>query len=65
MILESGKKIIVMNSKVTASSNEYIDQEFYWVFQSVTELDEFIKILDFPKFIEKMNANANNADLFQ
>lgn len=65
MILDNGKKIIVMNSKVTASSNEYIDQNFYWVFQSVAELDEFIKKLDYPKFIEKINAKANNADLFQ
>ena len=65
MILDSGKKIIVMNTKVTASSNEYIDQKFYWVFQSVTEMDEFIEKLDYPKFIEKLNTKSNNADLFQ
>ena len=65
MILDNGKKIIVMTSKVTASSNEYIDQKFYWVFQSVAELDEFIKKLDYPKFIEKINTKANKADLFQ
>lgn len=65
MILDSGEKTIVMNSKVTASSNKYIDQKFYWVFKSVAELDEFIKKLDYPKFIEIINANDNNADLFQ
>ncbi|MBO4612353.1 MAG: hypothetical protein J5671_04190 [Bacteroidaceae bacterium] len=65
IILDSGKKIIVMTAKVTASSNEYIDQKFYWVFQSVTELDEFIDKLNYPKFIEKLNVNSNNADLFQ
>ena len=65
MILDSGKKIIVMHTKVTASSNEYIDQKFYWVFQSVAELDEFIKKLDYPKFIEKISEKANNSDLFQ
>lgn len=65
LILDDGRKIIVMNEEVTASTNEYIDQEFYWVFQSVTELDEFIEKLDYPKFIEKLNVKANNADLFQ
>ena len=64
MILDDGKKILVMNAKVTASSNEYIDQKFYWVFQSVTELDKFINTLDYPKFIEKLNAKSNNEDLF-
>lgn len=64
MILDSGKKIIVMNTKVTASSNQYIDQKFYWVFQSVAEIDEFIKKLDYPKFVSKINAKANDADLF-
>ena len=65
MILDSGKKIIVMHSKVTASSNRYIDQEFYWAFQSVDELDEFIKKLDYPKFLEIVNEKANNAELFK
>ena len=65
MILDDGKKIIVMSAKVTASSNQYIDQKFYWVFQSVIELDEFIKKLDYPAYIEKLNTNSNNADLFQ
>ena len=65
MILDSGKKIIVMSTKVTASSNEYIDQKFYWVFQSVAEIDEFIKKLDYPKFIQNINTKANNEELFQ
>ena len=65
LILDSGKKIIVMNEKVVSSANQYIDTEFYWVFQSVTELDEFIENLDYSKFIEKLNAKANSADLFQ
>ena len=65
MILDSGKNIIVMHSKVTASSNEYIDKEFYWVFQSVAEIDEFITKLDYPKFIEKVTTKANTEDLFQ
>ena len=65
MILDSGKKIIVMNEKVTSTANQYIDTKFYWVFQSVTELDEFIELMNYPKFIEKLNVKANNADLFQ
>lgn len=65
MILDSGKKVIVMSAKVTASSNEYIHQKFYWVFQSVTELDEFINKLNYPKFIEKLNENTNNENLFK
>ncbi|MBQ6032667.1 MAG: hypothetical protein IJL29_06585 [Prevotella sp.] len=65
MILDSGKKIICMTTKVTASSNKYIDQKLYWVFQSVAELDEFIKKLDYSKFIEKLNVSSNNADLFK
>ncbi len=65
MILDSGEKIITMTAKVTASSNRYIDQKFYWVFQSVSELDDFIKKLDYPKFIEKLKVRSNNADLFQ
>jgi hypothetical protein len=65
-ILDNGKKIIYMMDKVTASSNEYIDETFYWVFQSVEELDKFIiNGLDYPKFIEKINAKVNNANLFQ
>lgn len=54
-----------MSTKVTASSNEYIDQKFYWVFQSVAEIDEFIKKLDYPKFIQNINTKANNEELFQ
>lgn len=65
MILDSGKKVIVMTKKVTASSNEYIEQEFYWVFQSVAELDEFIATLDYNKFMEKLNRKSSNSDLFQ
>lgn len=65
MILDSGKKVIVMNEKVTSTANQYIDTKFYWVFQSVTELDEFIELMNYPKFIEKLNVKANNADLFQ
>lgn len=65
LIMDNGKKIILMNAKVTASSNKYIDQEFYWVFQSVSEIDEFIKKLDYPKFIEKLNNKANDSDLFK
>lgn len=64
-ILENGKKIIYMTDKVTASSNEYINETFYWVFQSIEELDEFIiNGLDYPKFIEKLNKKVNNENLF-
>ena len=53
-----------MSDKVTASSNEYINETFYWVFQSIEELDEFIiNGLDYPKFIEKINKKVNNENL--
>lgn len=65
MILEGGKKIIVMHTEVTDTTNEYINQKFFWIFQSVEELDNFIKKLDYSKFIEQINEKVNKADLFQ
>lgn len=65
MILDSGKKIISLNEKVKASSNEYIDQKFYWVFESVDELDNFIKKINIRAFESKLIRRSSNADLFQ
>lgn len=65
MILDSGKKVIVLYDKVKASSNEYIDQKFYWVFESVEELDDFIKKININTFESQLMKKSNNADLFQ
>lgn len=45
--------------------NEYIDQEFYIIFGSSTEIESLINALDVKKIKSALNANANTDTLFQ
>lgn len=45
--------------------NEYIDQEFYIIFNSSTEIKSLINALDVKKIKSVLNANVNTDTLFQ
>lgn len=64
-ILKDGRHIIFFTKKVTASSNEYIDEEIYWAFLTPEEIDIIISWLDAGKIKKLMDSEKNKKDLFQ
>ncbi|MDR0367613.1 MAG: hypothetical protein LBH82_00550 [Bacteroidales bacterium] len=65
LILDSGKMVVTIHKKVTASSNQYIDEKIYWVFSDATEIDELISQLNAEKIISKLQEKENASDLFK
>ena len=65
MITESGKYLCVISDTVTASSNEYIDQKYYLVFQNEEDFDSLINAINPTVILEKLNNKQNVEDLFQ
>ena len=65
MVFEDGRCAMVMYKKVTASSNQYTDQEGYFVIQSKAEFDELIELLDIQKMRSIFTKKEQNEDLFK
>lgn len=65
MILGGGQPSVVFVKKVTASSNEYIDETIYWVFSSPSEIQKLIDILDFDKIKQKLGGEEKTKELFK
>ncbi len=65
MITESGKYLCVISGTATASSNEYIDQKYYLVFESTEDFDALISAINPTVILEKLNNKQNVEDLFQ
>ena len=65
LILDSGKMVVSIYKKVTASSNQYIDEKIYWVFSDPKEIDELVYQLDAEKIKEKLLKEENASDLFK
>ena len=65
LILESGKMVASIYKKVTASSNQYIDEKIYWVFSDAKEIDDLVSQLDVEKIKAKLQETQNANDLFK
>ncbi|MBR1716925.1 MAG: hypothetical protein IJ718_04815 [Paludibacteraceae bacterium] len=65
MVFKDGSCAMVVYMKVKASSNEYIDQDVYWVLQNVDEFNSIIDMLDENIVMEHYNNKGNKTDLFQ
>lgn len=65
MITESGKHLCVISGTATASSNEYIDQKYYLVFETSEDFDALIGAINPTTIQEKLNNKQKVNDLFQ
>lgn len=65
MITESGKYLCVISGTATASSNEYIDQKYYLVFETAEDFDALINAINPTVIQEKLNNKQKVDDLFQ
>ncbi len=65
IILESGKYLFVLSDTVTASSNEYIDMEYFLVLSDESDFDKLIKAIDKDSIIKYFQNKQNQADLFK
>ncbi len=64
-VFKDGKCAMVVYAKVKASTNEYIDQEIYWVLQEESEFNDIINLLDEKVVNEHFSAQETKADLFK
>lgn len=64
-ILDSGKMVAVWAPKVTASTNEYIDERIYFVFDGIEDFNNLISQLNYQSILEQLLKTKNNEDLFQ
>lgn len=56
--------LLFSGRKVTASDNEYIDEEAYWVFSSVSEVDELLELISPDALNKKKEQQQQTEDLF-
>ena len=63
-VFKDGKCAMVVYTKAKSSSNEYIDQEVYWVLQEESEFNDVISFLNDSVVIEHYNAKSSKTDLF-
>ncbi|MBP3773764.1 MAG: hypothetical protein ILA34_00240 [Bacteroidaceae bacterium] len=64
MILDNGKMVVSMYKKVVSSSNKYIDQKVYFVFDRANDIDGLIKKIQPEVILEKLRAENKTGDLF-
>lgn len=64
-ILPSGKAIAKWMPKIKASSNQFVDQQFYLVFQNEEDFNALIELLDLQKIVAKMQKTKEEEDLFK
>ena len=65
LILDNGNHVAFFVKKVESSSNEYIDETFYWVFSNSEEFDELISKLDYEKIKSELEKKESASDLFK
>ena len=65
MITDSGKYLCVISGTATASSNEYIDQKYYLVFETTEDFDSLMEAINPTVVQEKLNSKQKVEDLFQ
>ena len=65
MITDSGKYLCVISGTATASSNEYIDQKYYLVFETAEDFDSLMRAINPAVVQEKLNSKQKVEDLFQ
>lgn len=65
LILERGKMVAVWSPKVVSSSNRYIDETIYFVFESEEDFSNLINQLDYNTILGKLMNAKKNEDLFQ
>ncbi|MBQ8226617.1 MAG: hypothetical protein IJZ92_04145 [Bacteroidaceae bacterium] len=65
LILESGKMVAVWAPKVTASSNEYIDETIYFTFECEDDFNNLLDKLNSQVMLDKLQNRQNKEDLFQ
>lgn len=65
LILDNGNHVAFFVKKVKSSSNEYIDETFYWVFSNSEEFDELISKLDYEKIKSELEKKESASDLFK
>lgn len=64
-VFKDGTCAMVVYTKAVSSSNEYIDQEVYWVLREESEFNDIIGLLDENVIIEHFSTKETKADLFQ
>lgn len=65
LILESGKMVAVWAPKVTASSNEYIDETIYFTFECEDDFNNLLDKLNSQVMLDKLQNRQNKENLFQ
>ena len=65
LILESGKMVAVWAPKVTASSNEYIDETIYFTFECEDDFNNLLDKLNSQVMLDILQNRQNKEDLFQ
>lgn len=64
-VLKNGECAFVLSDKVTASSNKYINKEFYLALKSQDEFDSLIKNIDKEVVIRHFREKQDVEDLFK
>lgn len=65
LIVDNKRFVAVWNQKVTASSNEYIDEDVYFVFEGAEDFNDLISQLDYQRILDKLLNRKKTEDLFQ
>lgn len=65
IILDSGKHVVSFTKTVKSSSNEYIDEKIYLVFEDPAEIDELLSQINEDKIMVKLKESSNAEALFQ
>lgn len=64
LILDNGKMVAKWTPKVTSSSNQFIDETIYFVFESEDDFNNLISQLDYDTIMNKLLSTKKNEDLF-
>lgn len=65
LVGSDGDAVLVAGGKAKDWDNEYIDQKWYLIFMSESEIDSLIEALNPTKIKEALNQTSNNDALFQ
>lgn len=65
LILDNGKMVAIWCPKVSASSNEFIDETIYFVFECEEDFNSLLNQLNSQAILDKLLNTKNNEDLFQ
>ena len=65
LILDDGRMLALWIPKVASSSNEYIDETIYFVFETEEDFNSLIKQLNPQGILNQLLNTQNKAELFQ